>query len=84
MELIGRPLSEDLKQALADMVYDTDAYLRYPGSDSIQRVEFRRGCAELEVTWNVGEEFGGGTETTTIDAAPVLTVMLQGLIGTLR
>ena len=71
-----------IRSAIADGLYSRDQF-RYTSAKDIVSVEFRRGCAEIEVTYEVDERYDGDSRTTdiaTIDAAPVLTAMLQKMV----
>lgn len=81
MELIGTRLSEDLKQVICDELYENPDVYSYPKASDIQQVQFQHGCAALRVLF---KDVDGRIEDIIIDADPVLTVLLQHLIGTPR
>lgn len=76
-----------IRRAIADALYSDALYsrdqFRFTSAGNVISVEFRRGCAEIEVTYETGERYDGDSRTTdiaTVDAAPVLTAMLQKLV----
>jgi hypothetical protein len=67
-----------IRRAIAEAIAAKDGFYGYPHTDGIVSVEFRRGCAEIEVEYRLaGHEY---PDTATIDAAPILTALLQQAI----
>lgn len=68
----------ELRRAIADAINDKNQCWPYLDDKNIETVEFRKGCAEIDVVHSVPEhEYKG---YATIDAAPVLTALVQALI----
>lgn len=61
-----------IRQALADAIHEADEWV-HPRAGDIKGVEFRRGCAEIEVTYLDN----GHRESQVVDAAPILTLLVQ-------
>ena len=72
------------RRAIADAIFDaSERNGCYPNDEDIVSVEFRKFCTEIDVTYNLSENdrWGDGTtDQVTIDAAPVLTALLQKVI----
>lgn len=69
-----------IRRAIADALYSREQF-RYTTAKDIISVEFRRGCAEIEVHFSEGDGLGEyGENEATIDAAPILTAMLQQMV----
>lgn len=64
-----------IKRAICNEVYESAHDWPSISPSDIQTVEFRQGCAEIEVTyWTTREP--PSTDVVTINAAPVLTHLL--------
>lgn len=69
-----------LRDHIADLINE-DRHNGWYGSVSgvdITKVEVRRGCAEIEVHFTDGD---GHDDVVTVDAAPVLTRLLQSVLA---
>ena len=66
-------------QDIASAIFDaSERNGAYPHPRDIRAVEFRRGCAQIEVTYTLDDE--GDAETAVIDAEPILSAMLTRMI----
>lgn len=68
-----------IRQAICDALYDRHD-CRHLTADDVVKAEFRRGCAEINVTYRVyyGDEVD--TNQATIASEDVFTAMLQQMI----
>lgn len=66
-----------IRDALADAINeDHSGYRSYISPSDIVKAEFRKGCAEIDVEYHASSGDYEYTETTSVDAAPVLTALL--------
>lgn len=68
-----------IRRALAEAIAAREGYYGHPHPAQIKSVEFRRGCAEIEVEYQL-TDVDALPDYATIDAAPVLSALLQKLI----
>jgi hypothetical protein len=66
-----------IRHVIADQIHDVD-WDTYVDPKDIRNVEFRKGCAEIEVGYvHTYDDLTTDTRYVTIDAAPVLSQLLQ-------
>lgn len=71
-------IRDQLRRAIADAVNDKNQCWPYLDERCIEEIEFRAGCSEINVSHTIpNHEYKG---YATIDAADVLTALVQALI----